>query len=76
MFFDGKNIDQVKNALTEPYNNRSYATLIFLIKGSTSINTDRKERENEKKVREILDKTHFTPNLIEVTVLSKDLLII
>ena len=75
-FFDGKIIDQVKNALNEPYNNCSYAILSFLTKGSTLINKDRKERENEKKVREILDKTHFTPNRIEVTLLSKNLLII
>ena len=79
MFFDGKNIDQVKNALTELYKNLSYATLSgartfdfdaisdlvgrvsFLIKGSTLLNRDRRERENEEKAREILDKTSFYP---------------
>ena len=33
----------------------------FLIKGSTLLNRDRRERENEEKAREILDKTSFYP---------------
>ena len=33
----------------------------FLIKGSTLLNRDRRERENEEKAREILDKTSIYP---------------
>ena len=79
MFFDRKNIDQVKNALTELYNNLFYATLSgartfdfdvisdlvgrvsFLIKRSTLLKRDRRERENEEKARKILDNTSFCP---------------
>ena len=33
----------------------------FLIKGSTLLSRDRRERENKEKAREILDKTSFCP---------------
>ena len=79
MSFDGKNIDQIKNAVSELYRNLSYVTLSgartfafdavsdlvgrisFLIKGSTLLNRDRRERKDEEKAREILDKTSFYP---------------
>ena len=79
MFFDRKNIDQIKNTMSELYRNLSYATLSrartfdfdaisdlvgrisFLIKGSTLLNRDRREREDEERAREMLDKTSFYP---------------
>ena len=77
MFFDGKNINQIKNTTSELYRNLSSATLSstrtfdfdaisdlvgrisFLKKGSTLLNRDRREREDEEKARAVLDKISF-----------------